>query len=551
MPHNLYPKSLPAALWDSFWRRIFDIAISVIGLAIASPVLLFAAIQIKRDSPGPVIYGGPRMGRGGREFRILKFRTMYEDQKSYAGPPITGQGDPRITPIGKWLRDTKINELPQFWNVLRGEMSLVGPRPEDPEIVKTWHPEVRDLLLSVKPGITSPASVIYRDEESMLQSGDPLDDYLLSILPTKLRLDSLYLRSRTLLTDLDVIFWTLIVLIPQARDQPIPETKLYWGPLSIFFNHFARWFFMDFIVALASVALVGVTWRTLTPLDIGWAWAPLVAFAIAAVFSLANMALGTHRTYWKKARPSDAIELALSTAAAAFVLWLGSFLIARPAIPPGLFLYTGFVAFAGFVSVRYRERILTGIATRWLNLRRGPNLAGEPILIIGAGELGAFATWLVRKGDFAQAFSIVGMLDDDPRKQGMRYDGVRVIGTTADLPALMKKHEIGIVLFAIANIAAAERQRILDICTAADAKLVMITDIVRIMREYFTLGIQPGFAGKPHPGEVPGEEMNAWLRAVDNLLAAGDVPAARALIAHLLDAQPDPAAVEYADILAG
>ncbi len=543
-------RSVTLSLWDRFFRRLFDITISLIGLAIASPVFLFAAIQIKRDSPGPVIYRGPRVGKGGREFQILKFRTMYEDEKSYAGPLITGQDDPRITPIGKWLRDTKVNELAQFWNVLRGEMSIVGPRPEDPQIAKSWPAELRDTLLSVKPGITSPASVIYRDEESMLQSGDPLDDYLRSILPTKLRLDSLYVRNRTLLSDLDVIFWTLIVLIPQARSQAIPETQLYWGPLSIFFSYLARWFFVDFVISLSSVAVVGITWRTITPLDIGWGWAPVVAFAIATVFSLTNMALGTHRTYWKKARPSDAIELAFSTGAASFVLWLASRFITDPQIPGGLFIYTGFVALAGFVGIRYRERILTGLATRWLNLRKGPNLAGEPILIIGAGELGAFATWLVRKGDLAQAFSIIGMVDDDPRKQGMRYDGVKVIGTTADLPALMKKHEIGIVLFSIVNIDPHERERILEICTAANARLVMMPNIVQMMRTYFALEINPGFTGGAAPVDFPGEQETAWLHDLDDLLAAGDIRAARALIAQLLGEPPEQPAVEYADVLA-
>ena len=88
--------------------------------------------------PGPVYYRGPRVGRGGREFLILKYRTMYERPESYSGPPLTAQDDPRVTPIGRWLRRTKLNELPQLWNVLKGEMSIVGPRPEDPAIVKTW-----------------------------------------------------------------------------------------------------------------------------------------------------------------------------------------------------------------------------------------------------------------------------------------------------------------------------------------------------------------------------------------------------------------------------
>ena len=106
----------------------------LLGLFLLSPFFGIIAWAIKRDSPGPIFYRGRRVGRGGKEFTILKFRTMYECPESYAGPCITAKDDERIMPLGRWLRDTKINELPQLWNVLRGEMSLVGPRPEDPEI---------------------------------------------------------------------------------------------------------------------------------------------------------------------------------------------------------------------------------------------------------------------------------------------------------------------------------------------------------------------------------------------------------------------------------
>src|SRR5690606_29290266 len=105
---------------------------------------------------------------GGKPFRILKFRTMYECPDSYQGPGITAKGDDRVTPVGQWLRHTKLNELPQLWNVLRGDMSLVGPRPEDPDFVKQWSAETRAELLAVRPGITSPASVLFPDEESLL-----------------------------------------------------------------------------------------------------------------------------------------------------------------------------------------------------------------------------------------------------------------------------------------------------------------------------------------------------------------------------------------------
>jgi lipopolysaccharide/colanic/teichoic acid biosynthesis glycosyltransferase len=200
-------------------KRVFDIFVSAMGLLLLSPFFVLFAILIKYDSPGPVFFRGPRLGKNGKIFNILKFRTMYERPESYQGFRITARGDDRITRLGKWLRDTKINELPQLWNVLIGEMSLVGPRPEDPKLAEVWPAEVRAEILSVRPGITSPASISYHDEEKLLSQDNLMGDYVENILPDKLRLDRLYVRHYSFLTDLDAIFWTGIVLLPRI-DRP-------------------------------------------------------------------------------------------------------------------------------------------------------------------------------------------------------------------------------------------------------------------------------------------------------------------------------------------
>ena len=150
---------------NNFAKRTFDIIIALIGLIVLLPFWAIIAILIKRDTPGPIFYRGPRVGKDGNIFKILKFRTMFEHPESYSGPRVTSKEDNRITPFGHWLRNTKINEFPQLWNVLVGDMSLVGPRPEDPELVKTWPEDARQEILSVRPGITCPASVLYHDEE--------------------------------------------------------------------------------------------------------------------------------------------------------------------------------------------------------------------------------------------------------------------------------------------------------------------------------------------------------------------------------------------------
>ncbi len=156
---------------DNFLRRAVDILASALGLVFLSPFFALIAILIRLDSPGPVFYRGPRLGKGGKTFGMLKFRSMYERLESYEGPRVTSQDDQRVTPLGQFLRNAKINELPQLWNVLKGDMSLVGPRPEDPKLAEEWPEDVRDELLSVRPGVTSPASVVYHDEEKKLPLG--------------------------------------------------------------------------------------------------------------------------------------------------------------------------------------------------------------------------------------------------------------------------------------------------------------------------------------------------------------------------------------------
>ncbi|GAG83392.1 unnamed protein product, partial [marine sediment metagenome] len=190
---------------DNLSKRFFDLIASTLGLLLLSPFFAIIAFQIRRDSPGPIFYRGVRAGHRGKTFQILKFRTMYERPESYQGPSITTSDDPRITPMGKFLRDTKLNELPQLWNVLKGDMSLVGPRPEDPEIAAEWSDEVRREVLSVRPGITSPASVLFPDEERQLPQGMLMQTYFKEVQPNKLRLHQLYVRYHTFWNDLDVL----------------------------------------------------------------------------------------------------------------------------------------------------------------------------------------------------------------------------------------------------------------------------------------------------------------------------------------------------------
>jgi len=187
--------------------RLLDTVISLIGIILLSPVLSVVAIFVKMHDGGPVIYRAKRVGIGGAIFDLYKFRTMAPNADKMGGG-ITVLGDKRVTPIGRILRRYKLDELPQLFNVLKGDMSFVGPRPEDPRYVERYTPEQRKVL-SVVPGITSPASLHFRNEEALLGAGDWENKYIDQILPRKLAMELEYFPSRSLGGDVRIIIRTL------------------------------------------------------------------------------------------------------------------------------------------------------------------------------------------------------------------------------------------------------------------------------------------------------------------------------------------------------
>lgn len=521
-------------------KRLMDIGLSALGMLLLSPVFLLIAALIRRDSPGPIFYYGPRLGRYGRVFGILKFRTMYENPQSYAGPRITGKGDRRVTPIGRWLRDTKLNELPQLWNVLVGEMSLVGPRPEDPEIAKSWPQGIFQELVSVRPGLTSPASVLYRNEESLLAQGPLMDTYLNAVLPSKLRLDQLYVRHRSLLLDLDTLLWTFLVLLPRQGDTSPPEDLLFLGPLNRLIRRYLSWFMIDALVTFTAVSITGVLWRASGPLDVGVFNSFIAALGFAFLFSATGAILGANRISWARASASDVLDLlppiSLATAVA-FVLnylWMGD-----PLFPPAMILTaTGLAAF-GYVVVRYRARLLTGLTARWLSDRSGSQAARERVLVIGGGESGQFASWMLQNSRYAGLFHVVGYVDDDLYKQNTRIRGVNVLGRRADIARLVSQYDVGVILFAIHNIADEERQNLLDDCAATPARLLVMPDLLADLHAAIRTDRRPNgrilyMNGHPKAnGSLPRSDVQTWLNELSDLSQGGDVEALQRRIQEL------------------
>lgn len=193
-------------------KRLFDIVVSFIGLLILSPIFLVIAIIIKLDSKGPIFFRQVRVGKNGKKFKIFKFRTMVVDAEK-KGLHITVDGDSRITKSGKFLRKFKIDELPQLINVLIGDMSFVGPRPEVPKYVEMYDENQRSIL-KIRPGITDIASIEYRDENSILaQSKNPEETYINEIMPRKIELNFKYIENMSVIYDIKLIIETIFKVI--------------------------------------------------------------------------------------------------------------------------------------------------------------------------------------------------------------------------------------------------------------------------------------------------------------------------------------------------
>jgi lipopolysaccharide/colanic/teichoic acid biosynthesis glycosyltransferase len=201
-------------------KRLFDVIVSAAGLALLSPVLLALAAVIKLDDGGSVFYRGERVGRGGRPFRVAKFRTMRVDAESMGGSS-TAADDVRITRVGHWLRKSKLDELPELLNVLWGDMSLVGPRPEVERYVRLMSEEERSIL-SVRPGLTDWATLWNSDEGAVLAgASDPEKTYLELIRPEKIRLQLEYVRRRSFWTDLVILWQTLGAIVLRTKPEAL------------------------------------------------------------------------------------------------------------------------------------------------------------------------------------------------------------------------------------------------------------------------------------------------------------------------------------------
>lgn len=207
-------------------KRIFDLCFTIPGIILLAPVFLVLIIWIKLDTKGPVFFRQVRVGQSGRIFRIFKFRTMITDAENF-GKKITVGDDQRITRSGRIIRKYKLDELPQLFNVLLGDMSLVGPRPEVPQYVEKYPVGIKEKVLSVPPGITDLASILYKDESTLLgTAADPEKVYIEQVIPSKLAYYIQYVESRNIWLDFKLILFTLLAIFGNGKGVITKTDKL-------------------------------------------------------------------------------------------------------------------------------------------------------------------------------------------------------------------------------------------------------------------------------------------------------------------------------------
>lgn len=206
-------------------KRLFDIVVSLIGLIVFAPVMLIIAIVVKMTSSGPVLFSQKRLTKGMKEFNIYKFRSMVSNEFREKNTVQIKGSSSEITPIGKFMRKTKLDELPQFWNILKGDMSFIGPRPELPRRLKYYNSKQKEIF-SVRSGISSPASIVFSDEEYLMnQVEDPEKFYIEQIMPYKIELNFYYIENQSFFYDIWLIIATLLKIINRIKNENIVKDK--------------------------------------------------------------------------------------------------------------------------------------------------------------------------------------------------------------------------------------------------------------------------------------------------------------------------------------
>jgi FlaA1/EpsC-like NDP-sugar epimerase/lipopolysaccharide/colanic/teichoic acid biosynthesis glycosyltransferase len=419
--------------WDAIEgtavKRLIDVTGAAIALVVTLPILLVIAAAIKLDSRGPILFRHPRVGRGFRTFTPFKFRTMIHDAARQSdGPQITVEGDARITRVGRFLRRAKLDEFPQLINILIGDMSFVGPRPEVWRYVDQFRDDY-EIILGVRPGLTDPASFKYRNESSLLKNvADPEREYVQRILPDKIRLGKAYVAESCLSLDLALMIKTLLEAVGMEATPVGSAILKYRRPLVILIH-----------LTLAAFAYYGA-WSLrfdgqipAIETQLFWKFLPWLLLIRAVTFAVFRLYQGL----WRYTSVTDAANIVAGVAAGSVLLVvLVRLVYAEPAHPRSVFVVDAILLITFMLGVRLIRRLYHELSA---------GSAGVRVVVFGAGDRGEM---LIRELKRSEVYRVVALVDDDPAKRGRRIHGLPVIGGRTELPRIIAERKPAEVLIA-------------------------------------------------------------------------------------------------------
>jgi len=476
-------------------KRALDLIAALLGLLLLSPLFLLIAVAIKLDSPGPVFFRQERVGRHGKSFRIFKFRTM-SATRTTGEPQLTVAGDQRITRTGAVLRRYKLDELAQLIDVLRGTMSLVGPRPEVPRYV--WHyPDAsRERVLSVRPGITDLASIRYRNENELLaNAADPELEYIEVILPNKLRYALDYVENATLAGDLRLLGLTLrtvfVPTVPSRRSLFAMNDSKLWAwldPAMSNLNPRRRW-----VATAVDAATVLACWQVTYLFRLGFErWQPgrpvydnTVALGVAALY-LASMSLtGVPRALWRYFGFDDFKHIAAACVMAGLVSAVVVLMAQLSAVPRAVLALHPLFCMVALSLLRMMYRMV------WEHARsRVSGSDGEPrrAIVLGAGQAARRLIAGIHRRD---GWSVLALLDDNPAKKGLRISGIPVLGSIADLARPEMTAGATHVILAMPSANASQRERAILLAKQSGLTVLTIPSQPELQAETTVSGAAP------------------------------------------------------------
>jgi lipopolysaccharide/colanic/teichoic acid biosynthesis glycosyltransferase len=480
---SLLPGAVSAAcntsLYARWGKRLFDIVASLAGLAILSPILMLCALLVRLTSRGQALFRQTRVGYQGQLFRVIKFRTMRQGAEGL-GSAVVVEHDRRLTPVGNFLRRTKLDELPQMINVLLGEMSIVGPRPRVPSEANLDDPRER-VLLSARPGITSYASIHHRMEaDYCARRPDPQEVHRAKLLPQKRLLDCEYVRNQTFRLDLKLIVLTILLIFLPGRS--LAKRLCLLGRKAWPYRHGAQ-MMLDLALYMAAAGFAYTCWFEAGLPDFYRRQMWRFVLLVPGVRVIVHRALGVFDMMWRYINLEDGLLLALAFAPVSLVL-----LILRLWLPTSSRVAVPFLVPLGVITLEYLITLTAGLGLRCLrrmlyqlqqHYQPLPE-AAHRVLILGAGLLGLTTAVDMRRYPHMQ---LVGFLDDDPSKYRRLIAGCRVLGNSDDLEALCLRHKVTDVVICAKSMDPTRLLELFQRCSTLKVKPHVLPSLDRLLRD--------------------------------------------------------------------